>query len=159
MPIRHIKLTHFRGKIVQCATHGSPAVECVDWPPEICYLELTLVQFTQKLAHKGLETSEDMCDRKSITCMPIRRFSGLISLWITCFPWQYMRARANDATYCAQITVQRSALNGATEHKGIQIILHSNKRQLTVAARLSLKYLHFCNSLYSSPFAAYSSIR
>lgn len=31
--------------------------------------------------------------------MPSSRFSGLMSLWITCFEWQYSRARARDAMY------------------------------------------------------------
>lgn len=35
-----------------------------------------------------------------ITFSPIRRFSGLISRWMTCFSWQYMRARASEAMYC-----------------------------------------------------------
>jgi len=50
------------------------------------------------------------------TFRPIRRFSGLISRWITCFSWQYIRARAREDIYCAliQSVVFSSVVNNAT---------------------------------------------
>ena len=35
--------------------------------------------------------------------MPSSRFSGLMSRWMTCFEWQYTRARASDAMYLRRV--------------------------------------------------------
>lgn len=36
-----------------------------------------------------------------LTFIPMSRFSGLMSLWITCLEWQYRSARAREAMYVA----------------------------------------------------------
>lgn len=95
--------THLGWKVVQCATHGPPAVKCVHWPSKICNLKLTLRKGTRHIRRQVQNTSwliKNGAGLWNFTCAPTNRFSGLISLCITCFPWQYTRARANDATYC-----------------------------------------------------------
>ena len=87
---------------------------------------------------------------------PTSRFSGLMSRWMTCLEWQYISALASEAMYL------HSAGTLETRQSHAKFELQAGT-DLSSSAHLadwpSLKYFLACSSLYSSPLAAYSSMR
>ena len=81
----------------------------------------------------------------ALTLVPTRRFSGLMSRWMTCFWWQYSRAFASDRMYCNPLLPRSVLPPSHTPARRLQVV-HMSSPWPSVAPRRSCSAAVLCTA-------------